>query len=374
VQFTDISIRALKPPAAGNTYVWDDSLKGFGLRISAKGTKTFCVLIGSGRRQTIGRYPALSLSEARGEAKRLLAEKTLGKVRPTHTAFADALRDYLAEAEQRLRPLTFKLYRRHLTIHYPFGRTSLADITPRDILRRLNQLTDRPSEKEHAARIGRTFFKWCVHQHLLDRSPMETLAPVQNGESRERVLTEEELARVYRTALEGSSLFHRLVALLILTGQRRGEISRLEWAWINGETVTLPAHVTKNKKEHRFPLGSQAKAVIEAIPRVSPYLFPAAREQVRGKPVTTMAGFSKPKIAFDQECGVTGWVLHDLRRTFATGMQQLGIRLEVTEALLNHVSGSRSGIVGIYQRYGWQREMAEAITLWEAHLQKLTAA
>src|SRR5207248_7891817 len=102
VQFTDLTIRALKPPETGYSYVWDSSLRGFGIRLSAKsGSKTFCVLIGKGRRQTIGRYgakpPHISLAEAREAARRILAEKTLGKVRPTHTAFEEARDAFLTD-------------------------------------------------------------------------------------------------------------------------------------------------------------------------------------------------------------------------------------------------------------------------------------
>lgn len=372
-KLTDVSIRAARLPESGTVTHWDSDLKGFGLRISAGGAKTFIVLIGSGRRQKIGRYPTLSLASARAEAKRVLAEKTLGKIKPAHVAYEDARTTFLKECAAKLRQLSLKLYTRHLKVHYPFGRTGVADITPAAILKRLNQLNDRPSEKEHAFRIGRTFFKWCVAQHLIDRSPMERLATPANGKSRERVLTTRELTAVYRTALGGSTSFHHLVALLILTGQRRGELTRIKRTWIGDATVTLPGEVTKNGREHSFPLGEKAKAIIAAIPEVkdNPYLFPSARAHVRGKPSTTMTGFSERKRDFDEECRVSGWVLHDLRRTFATGLQQLGIRLEVTEALLNHVSGSRSGVVGIYQRYNWTAEMAAAVEAWESYLTKL---
>jgi hypothetical protein len=158
---TDAAIRAAAPYST----LWDPALKGFGLR-AGKDRKTFVVLIDSGRRQAIGAYPLVSLSDARAEARRILAEKTLGRVRPKHVAFDDARDDFLKEREPRLRPLSLKLYRRHLTIHFPFGRTGVADITSRLIIKRLNELSDRPGEKEHAHRIGRTFFRWCVQQQL----------------------------------------------------------------------------------------------------------------------------------------------------------------------------------------------------------------
>ena len=162
MQFTDIAIRAIKPPEAGHTYVWDDT--GLGLRVSAKGTKTFCVLIGSGRRQTIGRYApkpyGISLAEARAEAKRVISEKNLGRVRPVHTAFDDAKVEFLADRAKTLRPRTLADHTRLLGKHYPYGRMSLSAITPRMILGHLKPLPK--AERQHAFAAGRVFFRFCV--------------------------------------------------------------------------------------------------------------------------------------------------------------------------------------------------------------------
>ena len=111
----------------------------------------------------------------------------------------------------------------------------------------------------------------------------------------------------------------------------------------------------------------QPQAILAHAPRLSDlYVFPALRQ---ANPTTTVFnGWGKPKTRFDQACGVTNWQLRDLRRTFATNMQRLGVRLEVTEALLNHVSGSQRGIVGVYQRYQWLPEMREAVLTYEREL------
>lgn len=366
---TDAAIRA----AQRKSTLWDPALRGFGLR-AGKARKTFVVLIGNGRRQTIGPYPLISLSDARAEARRILAEKTLGRVRPKHVAFDDARDDFLSERQPRLRPLTLKIYRRHLTLHFPFGRTGVADITPRQLIKQLNGLNDRPGEKEHAHRIGRTFFTWCVQQHLIDRSPMEHMAKPPAGPSRDRVLSDDELAAVYRTASMGQCPFHHLVELLLLLGLRRTEAASLQWKFFNDttRTLTIPGSNTKNKRTLVLPYGPAVSAFLRKIPRHSEtYLLPAAREQVKGQPATFMTGFAKPKSDFDKECGVREWVLHDCRRVFATGLQKLRVRLEVTEALLNHVSGTRAGIVGIYQRYDYLPEMREALEKWEQHLAHL---
>lgn len=368
---TDLTIRAGRP----GTTLWDSSIKGFGVRCLDSGTKTFIVLIASGRRQSIGRYPLISLADARAEARRILAEKTLGKVRPTYHAYDDAKDAYLKECESRLAPLTVKLYRRHLAVHFPFARKSVGDITGRDIVTRLNRLNDRPAEKEHAARIARTFFTWCVGQHLIERSPMETVPKPPVGASRDRVLSEEELKAVYKAAMGLKTGFYRLIALLIHTGGRRGEITALTWPNVSKDSLTLPSETTKGKRTRIVPIGPLTAALIEHFPKVagSPHVFPAAREHVRGRSTTVMTGYSAAKRDFDKECGVSGWTLHDLRRTYATHLQKLGIRLEVIESLLGHV-GSRSGIVGVYQRYGFEKEMREVVKKWEQHLSKLANA
>jgi integrase len=366
---TDAAIRAAQPKST----LWDPALRGFGLR-AGKARKTFVVLIGNGRRQTIGPYPIISLSDARAEARRILAEKTLGRVRPKHVAFDDARDDFLSERASRLRPLTLKIYRRLLTLHFPFGRAGVADITPRQLIKQLNALNDRPGEKEHAYRVGRTFFKWCVQQQLIDRSPMENMAKPPVGPSRDRVLTDDELVAVYRTAAMGQCPFHRLVELLLLLGLRRTEAASLQWRFFNENTrtLTIPGSNTKNKRTLVLPYGPAVSALLKKIPRYSEtYLLPAAREQVKGQAATFMTGFGKPKSDFDKECGVREWVLHDCRRVFATGLQRLRVRLEVIEALLNHVSGTRAGIVGIYQRYDYLPEMREALEKWERHLATL---
>jgi len=121
-----------------------------------------------------------------------------------------------------------------------------------------------------------------------------------------------------------------------------------------------------------IPYGPSVSAIREKTPRLSAiYLFPAAREQVRGKLVTMMAGVSKPSRDFGAECAVDGWVLHDCRRVAAVGLQQLGTKLEIVEALLKHVSGTRAGVAGVYQRYDFQPELRTAVQKWEEYLQAL---
>ena len=150
--------QAVRSAKAG--IVWDSSLKGFGLRVG-KQSKTFIVLVGSGRRKRIGRYPLISLAQAREAARKILAEKTLGKIVPTHTAYEDACEEFLKDCAGRLRPKTVAHYKWNLSKFFRFGRQGVGDVTTQQILRGLKDLT--PSNKEHAFRVGRTFFTWCAN-------------------------------------------------------------------------------------------------------------------------------------------------------------------------------------------------------------------
>jgi integrase len=155
--------------------------------------------------------------------------------------------------------------------------------------------------------------------------------------------------------------------MLILTGQRRAEIAGMKWGEIAADltTWTIPGARAKNGASHLVPLSSQAQTILRATPHIegNDLIFPGLRGPFNG--------FSKAKEALDKASGVNDWRLHDLRRSLATGLQRLGVRLEVTEAVLNHVSGSRAGVVGIYQRHNWADEKRAALDAWGAYVSAL---
>lgn len=171
--------------------------------------------------------------------------------------------------------------------------------------------------------------------------------------------------------------FGHIVALLILTGQRRNEIASLEWEHIIHDTITIPADIAKNHREHTFPYGPLVRQVLNDIPasaKQSQYVFPARFETMRGKPTTIFNAWSKSKAAFDKQLkDIEPYKLHDLRRTFATTLQRIGIPLEVREKLLNHISGSQAGIVGVYNVHGFEAEMQQAIAKYDDFMQSLLA-
>ena len=176
---------------------------------------------------------------------------------------------------------------------------------------------------------------------------------------RDRALSDEEAAAIWRAASEAAHLFGIMVHLLMLTGQRREEVAGITWAELSEDfaTWTIPATRTKNGIPHLVPLSQPARELLQTFAPDSPGDGAPRRENLSlvfpGERGTSFSGWSKAKTQLDTGSGVSGWWLHDLRRTLATGLQRLGVRLEVTEAVLNHLSGSRAGIVGIYQRHDW---------------------
>jgi integrase len=182
--------------------------------------------------------------------------------------------------------------------------------------------------------------------------------------ARDRVLSDGELKRVW-TAL-GNDDFGNVIRLLTLTGQRADEIAGLRWNEVIDGSVSLPAERTKNRRAHTVPLSKPAKEILTGVERNN-------RVHVFGRDDTGFSGFSKAKERLDEKLGdtVAPWRVHDLRRTAASGMQRLGVRVEVIERALNHVSGSYRGVAGVYQRDPMTAEVQDALNKWGRHVMAL---
>lgn len=413
MRLSDAAIRALPLPEKGQKTYWDDTLKGFGCRVSQGGSRSFVLQHGADRQLiTIGKYhpDILSLATARAEAKRLLAERVLGKHRARSITFDEAKRAFLEACKRKNKERTVYDYTRILNRHFAFGRKQLADISPADIQRKLDRIT-APAELRYATVLAKTFFKWAYKRAYIDQSPAERLDTRQSA-TRSRVLSDAELQSIWRACeqtggsepetLDGSAQhgsfsserprlpahFATIVQLLILTGQRRGEIAALrsDYFQSNGKhwiydlansspldlTCTLPPNLTKNKREHTFPLAAVSADLLKNFipPSATPsLLFPA-----RGQLSRPFNGWSKAKAALDKLSGVSGYCLHDLRRTFATRLAELGVAPHVIERLLNHVTGTMSPLSRVYNRASYMAEMRAAIELWEQYLQEKVLA
>jgi integrase len=365
---TDLTIRSLRPTDDGQrTDYWDTKFPSFGVRVGPR-SKTFIGRLGSGR-VALGSYPDMSLQEAR---RRLLALKSVKPMPRRETTFLEAYKAFKAIHCSQKKERTQRDYLRMLDVHFlpTLGDMRLDAIDHHHIVAITDGLIKTPSECRHAIAVGRTFFKFCVRRHYIPASPMEGMQ-LPKHTPRDRVLTDAELKAIWHATGDGK-IFSNIVRLLILTGQRRGEIGQLRTDWIKHNNLCLPATITKNGRAHTIPLGSLSLSIIPtAAGSESSIVFPA-----RGDTGNAFNGWMKTKLALDKKLGAdfAPWTLHDLRRTFATNLAALGIRLEVIEKLLNHVSGSLVGIVGIYQRHDFKDEMRDAVTKWETKLSAVVTA
>ena len=211
----------------------------------------------------------------------------------------------------------------------------------------------------------KVFLNWCVRNQYLAINPIAADKKPARLYSRERVLKDDEMRLVYRHVQQTRSLFHDLVALLILTGQRKSEIGNLQWDEIDQGNLVLSGDRTKNHRAHTLPLSKNALHIIETRDGASPYVFP-------GKDLSRpFNGFRRAKDNLDRELGIDHFTLHDLRRTFSSNMARLGVPIQVTEKMLNHQSGSFGGVAGVYNRHGYMSEMDAAMQEYECFLEDL---
>lgn len=368
MSLTDLQIKKLRAPKSGQKTHFDASLRGFGIRVSQGGTKTFIVLCGAKRtRKTLGRYPDLSLSEARILAKKAQADFALGpkaarQVAP-RVSFIVARDKFLADAEKRTKPRTVDEYRRLLHRHFHFAMP-VDEINRTDVVTILDGLAETPSEQKHAFVALRTMMNWCTRRGWLLASPVPPLT--FKAETRSRILNDAELKAVWQRADEIGYQYGRIIQLLILTGQRRGEIAGLRYSWIDDGKITFPFGFAKNKREHVIPIGAMCLDLIENLPESVDLLFPS-----RLSDEATFNGWSRAKRNFDVPIDVPDYTLHDLRRTFSSNLARIGTPIHVTEKLLNHVSGTVSGVAAVYNRYSYFDEMSAALKVHDEFLTDL---
>jgi integrase len=402
VSLTDMTLRTLKPTATQVTY-WDRDLKSFGIRVSPGGTMTWTLLVGQERQRIkLGTYPVIKLKDARALARTRLAEMVLGQQRKRSKTLAAAYEVFEETHLAKLRESTSYELKRLLRKHFlsKLGRRELSEIETHHI----TEITDRlsPSIASHAFAAIQNLLNWCVARRHVPISPLAGVPSPRKSRSRSRVLSDAELQSIWRACERRIAFddemcggfqatmpdivtmprpFASIVQLLILTGQRRGEIAALRADYISNYVCTLPSTLTKNKREHSFPIASlsvdllspllksrsqQTDSSLSSSPQfTSQFLFPA-----RGSNLKPFNGWSKSKAALDELSGVSDWTLHDLRRTFATRLAELGVAPHVIERLLNHVTGTVSGVAAVYNRASYMSEMRAAIELWERYLQK----
>jgi integrase len=354
-------------------WLWDIAVIGFGARRQTNLVHYYVRYRHAGQQvvRSIGRHGALTPDTARAKAKQLLGTVAGGTDPFAQTlsgeGFASAVDRYLERKRASLKPTSFNEATRYLrSLSAPLHRLRLAQIDRRKIAALLGEVEtgSGPAARNRLRSRLSAFFAWCITEGLLDANPVQGTAKADEGGSRERVLTQDELRRLWRSL--GDDAFSNIVRLLLLTGQRRNEIGHLQWGEINlpKAQIILPAHRVKNGREHIVPLSTQACAILSGVPHrnSSEFLF--------GKRGFNDWDYAKQQL--DQRAGIAEWRLHDLRRTCATGMAELGILPHVVEQTLNHVSGAKAGVAGVYNRSKMIDAVREALQKWADHVDAIT--
>jgi integrase len=374
------------PPGKTDHIEWDDDVHGFGIRLRSQSrTFVFQYKIGNQqRRMNLGAVSAVDFGRARETAKDLYARVRLGqdpagdkadaKIKAAETFGATAAR-FLEYQRTRLRPKTYSGVERHVLRHAKtLHNLQLAKIERRDIATVIATVADNAGAVT-SNRVRTTLsamFSWALMHGLAENNPV--VGTMRNKErSRERVLTPEELRLIWNNLDDDHNHFAAIIRLLMLTGQRASEIADMRWSELRDDVLVLPSERTKNGRVHIVPLSAPARAIVEAQPRrVNADGRP--RDLIFGVAEGGFSGWTICKQRLDARVAeATGkpiehWVPHDIRRTVATGMAELGTSPHVIECVLNHVGGFRAGVHGVYNRNSYAREMAAALDLWADHL------
>jgi integrase len=383
-----ITLRTVAALAPG-TYVSDAVVQGFGVRRQKDGAYYYLRFRKNGAQymKSIGRHGSpWTPDTARDEARRLLGVAVGGDdpfARPLATeSFGHEVERYLERKRSMMKPRAFEEVERHLTNHAaPLHRLRLGEIDRRTIAQRLGEIeTARgPVARNRVRSSLSAFFSWAVTEGLLEANPVQGTAKLDEGGSRERTLTQHELAELW-SALddEPNPQFADIIRLLILTGQRRDEIGHLCWSEIERGLIVLPPERTKNLRQHEVPLSHQANAIIERQPKRK------GRDFIFGIGKLGFSGWSDCKARLDEALlsarrktnrkakAMPDWRIHDLRRSCATGMAELGVQPHIIEAVLNHVSGHKGGVAGIYNRARYEAEMRTALQRYADWIDRIT--
>jgi integrase len=390
------------PPGRKDALLFDGETRGFGLRITAAGSKVFLAQYQGAagkRRVVIGLFGVLTVEEARKRAKAILGDAAKGRdpfVERQVTAAAQRSAEAAAKALAAEEAFTFgtlidewekaragnrrasylaiatAALRKHFAA---WGDRPASGITTAEAVRLLDGIKARvgATAANRCLSYARAAFGWAEKRQAVASNPFRGIEAPSREKARDRVLSAEEVGAIWQAAESLREPARGFVRVLLLTLQRRDEVARLRWDELSDDLITwtLPAERAKNGKAHLVSLSEPARAILAKVPRVRgcPLVFPAASS----KPVSA---FSAMKRALDAEIEKTraeaglqptaGWTMHDFRRAGVTALADMGFPPHVCDRLLNHVTGAISGVAAVYQRAEFLTERKAALDAWGA--------
>jgi integrase len=386
------------PDNKSDVIFFDDALPCFGLRIRAGGKRSWVVQYASGsaqqrkqRRLSLGSIEVLDLDQARQKAREALASVVTGgdpqaeKIaartpKPVELTLGEAVDKFLPVAARKVKASTYYQINLHLKTHWkPLHHYELRAVERRHIAAELGRIAEAsgPIGANRSRAALSSFFAWCVGEGFCDANAViGTNKPLKTELARDRVLSADELRLIWLECGKGE--YAAIIKLLILTGQRRAEVGGMLWSELDLEAALwrIGPQRTKNRRPHEVPLSASAVALIRGLYKR------ADRDFVFGSGDGSFAAWSQSKDRIDARilarlrksdpaATLTPWRVHDLRRTTATGMADIGILPHVVETVLNHVSGHKGGVAGIYNRSNYGPEKRAALNLWDVRLAKL---
>lgn len=382
MKLTATTVQNLKP-ADRRQEIPDDLLPGLYLIVQPTGKKAWQVRYrhtGTHRRMKLADYPVLSLAAARERAREIFAAVGEGRdpakeVKAAKAPKPDEDRDKISKLVEQFDKLHLSKLRSGRGVRQAFdlhvipawGDKDIHEITRRDIVDLLDSIANN-GKATMANRVRAylsKFFNWAVDRAIIDQSPALGVKAVAKEKSRDRVLSDDEIKLFWRACDQLGEPWGPFGKALLLTGQRVSEVAGISDRELSGDLWQLPSDRTKNKRAHSVPLPREVRRVLAGVTRLekSKLYFTTTGE-------TPISGFSKghghivKKMAELSDMEIDHWTFHDLRRTVATGMARIGIPVRVTEAVLNHVSGTGGGIVAVYQRHDYADEKRNALEAW----------
>jgi integrase len=384
------TVAALGLAGKRDLIVFDEELPGFGFRLRASGDRVRRSWIaqyraaGRTRRVLIGSAEKVAPPDARKAARKILAEVALGgdpqgtkaAVRREAARTVRSVVDSYLEARQpELRPGSYRIARLYLTGPYfrPLHALAVGNVTRADVAAAIRAIAGKHSAMTAAAarRAISTFFGWAIAEGLLGNgaNPVDGSFCPDGPAARDRVLSGDELVAVWRACPDDD--FGKIARLLILLGSRRQEVGGMRWSELDLDagTWSLPAARAKNGRTHTIALPPAALDILRSVPR-------STRDTLFGdRAGVGFTNWTTCKQRLDHRLGgaVKPWRLHDLRRSTATGMADLGIEPHHIEAVLNHFGGHRAGVAGVYNRASYATEVARALQRWAEHVEQLVS-